>query len=83
MRAGLVEKLVDAEACCRLLMTEVVKRGIDSRPGAAAYGRLLSTWDRWHRFAQAVGLERRQKPVSVEDYVRQKAAEARAARGES
>ena len=63
VRRGMVDKLVDLEVGARLLMSEVVRRKIDSRPGKAAYSMLLGTLDRWHRFAVSVGAERRAKPV--------------------
>lgn len=63
IRAGLCGILVDAEVGRQLLMREVIKRGIDSKPGRSAYEKLLSTWDRWHRFAVTLGVERRAKPV--------------------
>ena len=55
VRAGLVGILVDLEVGRRLLMAEVVRRRIDSRPGRAAYDKLLSTIDRWHRIASTLG----------------------------
>jgi hypothetical protein len=70
VRAGLCRLLVDAEVGRRLLMVEVVKRGIDSKPGRAAYDRLLNTIDRWLRVAQALGVERRAKHVDPIEAVR-------------
>lgn len=64
IRAGLCRVLVDCEVGRRLLMTEVVKKGIDSKPGRAAYDRLLNTIDRWQRIAAMLGLSRRARPVS-------------------
>jgi hypothetical protein len=55
--------LVELEVGSRLLMAEVVRRKIDSRPGKAAYGLLLGTLDRWHRFALSLGVERRTRQV--------------------
>ena len=65
VRAGLCRLLVDCEVGRRLLMNEVVKRGIDSKPGRAAYDRLLGTMDRWQRIAGTLGLERRAKQVDL------------------
>ena len=59
IRAGTVGKLVDLEVGCRLLMAEVVRRKIDSKPGKAAYGMLLNSLHRWHRFALSLGMNRR------------------------
>lgn len=64
VRAGLCRMLVDAEVGRRLLMQQVVKHGIDSKPGRAAYDRLLATMDRWQRVAVAIGVERKQRPVT-------------------
>lgn len=63
VRAGMVSTLVDLEVGRRLLMAEVIRRGIDSRPGRAAYGQLLGTLDRWLRYAKELGAERRLRPV--------------------
>lgn len=76
VRAGLCRLLVDCEIGRRLLMNEVVKRGIDSKPGRAAYDRLLATMDRWQRIAGALGLERRQRPVDPMEAVRRAVAAA-------
>ena len=63
VRRGLVEKLVDLEVGIQLLMGEVVRRGIDSRPGKAAWASALRTIEVWHRLANTLGLERRAQPV--------------------
>ena len=63
VRAGMIEKLVELEVGSRLLMAEVIRRKIDSKPGKAAYGMLLGTLDRWHRFAVSLGVERRTRQV--------------------
>lgn len=74
VRAGLCRLLVDCEAGRRLLMNEVLRAGIESRPGRVAYDRLLSTLDRWQRIASALGLERRSKRVGDPlDYIEGKA----------
>ena len=70
VRAGLCRLLTDAEAGRRLCMRVVVEKGIESRAGARAYDRLLQTMDRWMRVAAALGVERRQKPVTFEEFVR-------------
>ena len=73
IRAGLCRLLVDLEAGRRLNMNEVVRRGIDSRPGRAAYDRLLSTIDRWQRVAVALGVERRTRDaMSLGQYLEQR-----------
>ena len=64
VRAGLVRLLVDCEVGTRLLMHEVVKRGVDTKPGRAAYDRWLQTVDRWQRIAGSLGVERRAKDVT-------------------
>ena len=69
IRLGLVEKLVGLEVGSRLLMAEVIRRKIDSRPGRAAYQQLLGTLDRWHRFAVSLGVERRTRQVPTLDQV--------------
>jgi len=69
VRAGLVRLLVDCEVGKRLWMNEVIRRGVDSRPGKAAYDRLLSTMDRWLRIALALGIERRSRQVMTLDQI--------------
>jgi hypothetical protein len=64
VRAGLVRLLVDCETGKRLLMNEVVKRGIETKPGRDAYAMLLSTMDRWLQVATKLGLERRSRSVA-------------------
>ena len=63
VRAGLCRLLVDCETAKRLLLNEVIRRGIDSRPGRVAFDRMLGTIDRWQRIAASLGLERRAKRV--------------------
>ena len=65
IRAGLIRLLVDCEVGKRLLMQEVIRRGIDSRPGKAAYASLLATMDKYLRIAVTLGIERRQRDLSV------------------
>ncbi len=65
VRRGLVEKLVDLEVGVRLLMAEVVSRGIDSRPGKAAWTQALRTVETWHRVGNTLGLDRRARPVQT------------------
>lgn len=76
IRAGMIRLLVDAEVGRRLMFREVVNRGVDSKPGRAAYDRLLSTMDRWTRIALALGLERRQADaMTIHDYAVEDGAE--------
>jgi hypothetical protein len=63
VQAGLVWLLFNCEVGVRILMNEVVKRGVDSEPGRKAYDRLLATVDRWNRIAGTLGVERKQKQV--------------------
>ena len=65
IRLGLVNKLCDLEVATRLLMAEVVKRGIDSRPGKAAWASALRTIETWHRVAGTLGLDRRAEPAAT------------------
>ncbi len=63
VRAGLARVLVDCEIARRLLMNEVVRRGIDSRPGRAALQLWLAATDRWVRVAVTLGIERRAREI--------------------
>jgi hypothetical protein len=75
VQAGLVRLLFNCEVGTRILLNEVLKRGIDTAPGRAAYDRLLSTMDRWNRIAGTLGIERKQKPVTDGmSYLRQQLA---------
>lgn len=65
IRAGLVDKLTQLEARCCLLEVEVIRRGIDSRPGAKAHEQHLATLDRWFRFASSLGPGRRTRRLNV------------------
>lgn len=71
IRAGLIRLLVDCEVGKRLWMNEVIRRGVDSRPGRNAYDKLLATMDRWMRVAAALGVERQQRDISIHDYITQ------------
>lgn len=77
IRRGLVDKLVDLEVAIRLLMAEVVRRGIDSRPGKAAWASALRSIETWHRLAGTLGVERRAKLVpTLDQYLAERAAAA-------
>ena len=70
IRAGMIRLLVDAEVGKRLMMNEVIRRGVDSAPGRVAYDKLLATMDRWIRIALALGVERRQRDaLTIHDYI--------------
>lgn len=76
IRRGLIDKLVDLEVGVRLLMAEVVVRGIDSRPGKTAWRQALRTIDSWHRVAGTLGIERRERQVRLAEYLQGREREA-------
>lgn len=67
LRAGLCRLLVDAEVGRQLLVNEVLRAGVNTKPGRAAYDRLLATMDRWHRIATTLGLSRRARHVNFSE----------------
>ena len=75
-RSGLCRLLIDCEIAKRLMLDQLVRHGVDSKAGGAAYDRLLAVFDRWHRIAGTLGLERRQRHVNPLDAVREAVAEA-------
>jgi hypothetical protein len=54
---------VDCAAGRRLLMNEVIRKGIDSAAGRRAYDGMLQTTDRMLRVAALLGTERRSRQV--------------------
>ena len=70
-----IRRLAELETVTRLLASDLAQRGLFTPRGRVrgTYGRWLETLDRWDRYAQRVGLERRSKPApSPADYWRQR-----------
>jgi hypothetical protein len=63
LRAALVRIAVDLETGRRLQMSYVVRAGIETRAGGAAYDRVLASADRLLRTIVVLGMGRRQKRV--------------------
>jgi len=75
---GYVRGLVDMETCRRLLQADIVKRGLVTPKGRVRgiYTKLLETMDRWDRYAQRLGTERRSRSVqSLREYLAQSSSE--------
>jgi hypothetical protein len=71
---GYVRGLVDLETCRRLLQADIVKRGLVTPKGRVRgiYTKLMETMDRWDKYAQRLGTERRSRAVrSLRDYLAQ------------
>jgi hypothetical protein len=65
VRAEAVRLFVDCAAGRRLLMNEVIRKGIDSAAGRRAYDGMLQTTDRMLRIAAVLGTERRSKQIQT------------------
>ena len=68
---GYIRRLGELETVARLLASDLAQRGLFTPRGSVrgTFTRWLETLDRWDRYAQRVGAERRAKPVSIVDYL--------------
>jgi len=66
IEAGYIAKLTDVEVMSRLLMADLRSRGVFTAKGRVrgTFSKLLEVMDRWDRFAQRVGADRRARRVS-------------------
>jgi hypothetical protein len=69
---GYVRGLVDLDACRRLLQADIMKNGLITPKGRVRgiYTKLLETMDRWDRYAQRLGVERKAKPITFAESIR-------------
>ena len=67
IEAGYVRRLAELETVARLLAADLAYRGLFTPKARVrnTYMRWLETLDRWDRFAQRVGVERRAKRVAT------------------
>lgn len=67
IEGGYIRRLVELETVSRLLASDLVQRGLQTKTGRirGVYMKWLETLDRWDRFAQRVGVERRAKRVAT------------------
>lgn len=72
IRQGYVQRLVEAEALCRLLGADLRTRGIFTHRGRvrSTFGAFLAAVERWDRLAQRLGMERRQRDVGGDELQR-------------
>jgi hypothetical protein len=56
---------VDCAAGRRLLMNEVIRKGIETAAGRRAYDGMLQTTDRMLRVAALIGTERRSRQIQT------------------
>jgi hypothetical protein len=71
IECGYVRRLGELETVARLLASDLAQRGLFTAKGRVrgTFSRWLETLDRWDRYAQRVGAERRAKPVRLVDYL--------------
>lgn len=78
IEGGYVRRLGELEAVVRLLASDLATRGLTTPRGRVrgTFSRWLEALDRWDKFAQRVGVERKARPVSPFDAVRAAVQEA-------
>jgi hypothetical protein len=78
VQAGYIRRLSELEATARLLAADLTSNGLFTakRRVRSTYGRWLETLDRWDRFAQRVGIERKARQVDPIEGVRLAVEEA-------
>ena len=71
IEGGYIRRLAELETVARLLASDLAQRGLFTTKGRvrSTFTRWLETLDRWDRYAQRVGAERKAKPVSIVDYL--------------
>lgn len=71
VEGGYIRRLGELETVARLLGSDLAQRGLFTPRGRVrgTFNRWLETLDRWDRYAQRVGTERRAKSVSLIDYL--------------
>jgi hypothetical protein len=76
---GFVRRLAELETVARLLASDLAARGVLTAKGRVrgVYVQWLATLDRWAKYAERVGLERRAKPVpTIAEYLDARARES-------
>jgi hypothetical protein len=78
VEAGYVRRLGELEAVVRLLAADLAQRGLTTPKGRVrgTFSRWLEALDRWDRYAQRVGADRRARPVDPFEAVRAAVEEA-------
>jgi hypothetical protein len=77
VQSAYVRRLGELETVARLLATDLAQRGLFTPRGRvrSTFSKWLETLDRWDRFAQRVGAERKARPVpSLAEYLERRAA---------
>jgi hypothetical protein len=72
VEGGYIRRLGELETVARLLASDLAQRGLFTPKGRVrgTFTRWLETLDRWDRYAQRVGADRRAKPVrSLREYL--------------
>jgi hypothetical protein len=87
VQSAYVRRLGELETVARLLATDLAQRGLFTPRGRvrSTFSRWLETLDRWDRFAQRVGVERKARPVpTLAEYIEARRAteQARSPAGE-
>ena len=68
LQASYVRKVADIEITIRLLTSDIARHGLLTPGGGVrpVYDKLLAGLDRFDRFAQRLGLERKAKPIAAD-----------------
>ena len=78
VQGGYVRRLGELEAVVRLLAADLAQRGLTTPKGRVrgTFSRWLEALDRWDKFAQRIGVERKARPVSPFEAVARAVEEA-------
>lgn len=78
IEGGYVRRLGELEAVVRLLAADLAQRGLTTPKGRVrgTFGRWLEALDRWDRFAQRVGVDRKARRIDPIEAVRLAVEEA-------
>lgn len=79
IEGGYIRRLSELETVARLLTSDLAQRGLFTPRGRVrgTFSRWLETLDRWDRYAQRVGVDRRARQIStLQAYLEQRTADA-------
>jgi hypothetical protein len=79
IEGGYIRRLSELETVARLLTSDLALRGLFTPRGRVrgTFSRWLETLDRWDRYAQRVGVDRRARQIStLQAYLEQRTADA-------
>lgn len=79
IEGGYIRRLGELETVARLLASDLAQRGLFTPRGRVrgTFSRWLETLDRWDKYAQRVGVDRRARQIStLQAYLEQRTADA-------